>query len=99
VDVGPFSWRPEDQIGFQVAYGRVSPLLTQVQQLQAELGMPLSNSAPGMETNETILEASYHIQLYPGLYVMPDLQYIIRPSAANTYPNAWVAGFRLSATF
>jgi porin len=99
VDVGPFSWRPEDQIGFQVAYGRVSPFLTQVQQLQAELGMPLSNGAPGVETNETILEANYHIKLYPGLYIMPDLQYIIRPSAANTYPNAWVAGFRISATF
>jgi porin len=99
VDVGPFSWRPEDQIGFQVAYGRVSPFLTQVQQLQAELGMLLSNGAPGVEINETILEANYHIKLHPGLYVMPDQQYIIRPSAANTYPNAWVAGFRISATF
>ena len=35
----------------------------------------------------------------PGLYLMPDLQYIIRPSAASTYPNAWVAGFRISAMF
>jgi phage terminase large subunit-like protein len=43
------------------------------------------------------LEANYHIKLYPGLYLMPDLQYIIRPSAASTYPNAWVAGFRISA--
>jgi porin len=99
VDVGPLSWRPADQFGFEVAYGRVSPFLTQVQQLQVELGMPLSNSAPGVQTNETILEANYHIKLHPGLYVMPDLQYIIRPSAANRYPNAWVAGFRISAVF
>jgi carbohydrate-selective porin OprB len=91
MDVGPLSWRPEDQVGFQVAYGRVSPFLTQVQQLQAELGMPFSNSAPGVESNEIILEA--------GFYIMPDLQYIIRPSAASTYPNAWVAGFRISAAF
>ena len=55
--------------------------------------MPLSNGAPGVETNEIILEANYHINLHPGLYIMPDLQYIIRPSAASTYPNAWVAGF------
>lgn len=99
VDVGPFSRRPEDQVGFEVAYARVSPFLTQVQQLQAELAMPLSNGAPGVETNETILEANYHIKLYPGLYLMPDLQYIVRPSAAARYPNAWVAGFRVSATF
>ena len=99
MDVGPLSWRPEDQVGFQVAYGRVSPFLTQVQQLQAELGMPFSNGAPGVETNEIILEANYHINLHPGLYIMPDLQYIIRPSAASTYPNAWVAGFRISAAF
>ena len=99
VYVGPLSRRPEDQVGFEVAYGRVSPFLTQVQQLQAELGMPLTNRAPGVETNETILEANYHFKLYPGVYLMPDLQYIIRPSAANTYPNAWVAGFRISATF
>jgi carbohydrate-selective porin OprB len=26
-----------------------------------------------VETNETILEANYHINLGPGLYVMPDL--------------------------
>ena len=99
VDVGPLPWRPEDQVGFEVAYGRVSPFLTQVQQLQAQLGLPLSNGAPSVETNEIILEANYHIKLYPGLYLMPDLQYIIRPSAASTYPNAWVAGFRISAMF
>ena len=99
VEVGPLPWRPEDQVGFEVAYGRVSPFLTQVQQLQARLGLPLSNGAPGVETNEIILEANYHIKLYPSLYLMPDLQYIIRPSAASTYPNAWVAGFRASAVF
>lgn len=99
VDVGPLPWRPGDQVGFEAAYGRVSPVLTQVQQLQFGLGLPLSNGAPGVETDEIILEANYHIKLYPGLYVMPDLQYVIRPSAASTFPNAWVAGFRVSAVF
>ena len=99
VDVGPFSRRPEDQVGIEVAYGRVSPFLTQVQQLQAELSLPLRNGAPGVETHEIILEANYHIKLYPGFYFMPDLQYIIRPSGARTYPNAWVAGFGINAMF
>jgi len=98
VDVGPLPWRPQDQVGFEAAYGRVSPFLTQLQQLQSALGLPLSNGAPGVETDEIILEANYHIALYPGLYLMPDLQYIIRPSGASTFPNAWVAGFRISAT-
>jgi carbohydrate-selective porin OprB len=59
----------------------------------------LSNDAPGVENSEIILEGNYHIKLYPGLYLMPDLQYIIRPSAASRYPNAWVAGFRVNAIF
>ena len=99
LDVGLLPWRPNEQAGFEIAYGRVSPVLTKVQQLQTQLGLPLSNAAPGVETYEIILEANYHINLYPGLYVMPDLQYIIRPSAASTYPNAWVAGFRVNALF
>jgi len=91
--------RPDDRAGFELAYVRVSPYLTQVQQLQASLGLPLSNAAPGVETDEIILEANYNIDIRPGLNIMPDLQYIIRPSAAGTYPNAWVAGFRVSAQF
>jgi carbohydrate-selective porin OprB len=73
--------------------------LTKVEQLQMQLGLPFSNAAPGVETYEIILEANYHINLSPGLYLMPDLQYIVRPSAASTYPNAWVVGFRLNALF
>jgi porin len=99
VDVGLLPRRPEDQVGFEVAYGRVSPLLTQVQQLQTQLGLPLSNGAPGVESTEIILEANYHVKLCPGLYIMPDLQYIVRPSGTGTYPNAWVTGFRVSAVF
>jgi porin len=91
--------RPDDRAGFEFAYGRVSPFLTQVQQVQAALGLPLSNGAPGVATHEIIVEANYNIKLYRGLYLMPDLQYVIRPSAASTYPNAWVAGFRVTAQF
>jgi porin len=96
---GLLPWRPDDRAGFEIVYARVSPFLTQVQQLQALLGLPLSNAAPSVEINEIILEADYGIKLYEGLYLMPDLQYIIRPSATGTYPNAWVAGFRVTALF
>jgi porin len=99
VDKGPLPWRPDDRAGFEVAYGRVSPFLTRVQTLQAALGLPFSNSAPGVETYEIILEANYNIKLYPGIYLMPDAQYVIRPSAASTYPNALVVGFRVNAIF
>jgi porin len=80
---GLISCRPDDRAGFEFAYGRVSPSLTQVQQEQEALGLPLSNSAPGVETHEIILEANYNI----------------RPSGASTYPNAWLAGFRVTAQF
>jgi hypothetical protein len=43
----------------------VSQFLTQVQQLQAEFDLPLSNGAPGVETHEIILEANYHIKALP----------------------------------
>ena len=99
LDKAPFPSRPDDRAGFQVAYGRVSPELTDVQQLQTSLGLPLSNGAPGVETSEWVLEANYDIKLYRGLHVMPDLQYIIRPSGAETYPNALVAGFQIKADF
>jgi porin len=99
IDRGLLPLRPNDRAGFEVAYGRVSPALSQVQQLQASLNTPLSNAVPGVETYEIILEANYNIELYQGLYFMPDVQYIIRPSAAGTYPNAWVTGFRVSARF
>jgi carbohydrate-selective porin OprB len=45
------------------------------------------------------LEANYNIKLHPGIYLMPDVQYVIRPSAASTYPNALVVGFRVNAIF
>ena len=65
VDVGPLPWRPKDQVGFEVAYGRVSPFLTQVQQLQARLGSPLSYGAPSIETSEALLEANYRDKALP----------------------------------
>ncbi len=99
VDNGPFPGRPDDYVGFEVTYARVSPYLTDVQELQTALALPLSNSAPGVETYEWVLELDYRMKLYPGLYLMPDLQYVIRPSAASTYPNAWVAGFKITAMF
>jgi hypothetical protein len=43
---------------------RVSPVLTQVQQLQAELGLPLSNGAPGVENSEIILEGNARFAIY-----------------------------------
>jgi porin len=99
LDSGLLPWRPNDRAGFEIAYGRVSPDLTLVQQLQASLSMPLSNAAPGVEAYEIILEANYNIKLHEGVYFMPDVQYVVRPSGASTYPNAWVAGFRVSALF
>jgi porin len=99
IERGLLPWRPDDRAGFEFAYGRISNALSQVQELQASLGLPLSNTAPGVETYELVLEANYNIKLYQGLYFMPDVQYIVQPSGARTYPNAWVTGFRVSELF
>jgi carbohydrate-selective porin OprB len=91
LDVGLLPWRPDEQAGFEIAYGRVSPVLAKVQQLQTQLGLPLSNVAPGVETYEIILEANYHINLYPGLYVMPDNILSGQAPRAPTPTHGWRA--------
>ena len=47
-------------------------------------------------TAETVLEANYQITVTRWLSVMPDLQYIIRPSGSSAISNAFVLGVQLA---
>lgn len=99
LDKGLIPGRPNDRAGLSFTYGRVGTSLTDVQQLQSSMGFALSNGAPGVQTDEMVLEANYNIAAYPGLHVMPDLQYVIRPDGTNTYPDALVLGLQVNAKF
>ena len=73
--------------------------LGKVQAEEQELGLPISNQATGIQTNEMILEANYNIHVYRGVDFRPDFQYIVRPNAQATIRNAIVLGFKASVEF
>jgi porin len=49
--------------------------------------------------HETVIEASYRIQLNEHLYLQPDVQYILYPGGFGAHPNALVSGLRFDVTF
>ncbi len=91
--------RPEDGFALLFSYFTISGPLGKVQAEQLELGLPISNNATGVQTNEMVLEANYNIHVYRGVDFRPDLQYIIRPNAQANIHNAVVLGFKASVEF
>lgn len=95
----PLAGRPRDNIGVVVAWAKISEPLAETQSLQEAEGLPLADDAVGVQSRETIAEARYEIALSKGLTITPDVQYIIRPGAAQTYPNATVVGLQVKADY
>ncbi len=54
--------------------------------------------APGY-SQETVIEATYRIQIAPWNTIQPDFQYFINPSAQRGSRNAFVSGIRSAITF
>jgi porin len=96
---GFWSARPEDGFAFLFSYFAISGPLGKVQAEQQELGLPISNSASGVQTNEMVLEANYNIHAYRGVDFRPDVQYIIRPNAQSNIHNAFVLACKASVEF
>jgi porin len=57
------------------------------------------NGAVVHSGHETVIEASYRIQLNDHLYLQPDLQCILHPGAFGEHPNTLVGGLRFDFTF
>lgn len=53
----------------------------------------------GRPTVETVLEASYIVQLTDNLQIQPDVQWVIQPGGTGDIPNALVIGFQVGLTF
>jgi len=81
--------RPLDVAGIAIARSGVSNQYSDSQVLQG---------SPG-STSETVIEATYKVQLAPWWSIQPDLQYIIKPSGVVGSQNAFVAGIRTSIAF
>jgi porin len=96
LDQGLIPSRPDDSAGLIVAYARVSDSLAATQRLQSAAGLPLASDAPGVQSSEVIVEGRYSVAVAPGVTVMPDVQYLVRPSAAAKRRNATALALRLS---
>ena len=57
------------------------------------------NSSVIHSGHETVIEASYRIQLNEHLYLQPDIQYILHPGAFGDHSNAFVSGLRFDIAF
>jgi porin len=78
-----------DVAGIAVARSGISK---QYSASQVEQGGPRSSS-------ETIIEATYKVQVTPWASVQPDLQYVINPSGVDGSRNAFVYGIRATIAF
>jgi porin len=81
--------RPEDWVLFGSYFGTISRDFA-AEQESAGLGDP---------TYEWVLEWDYRAQLTPWLYVMPGVQYVIRPGGTGGISNALVIGAEIGVTF
>ena len=104
--------RPGDVFNLLVGHGGVSDRLTAAQRAAAASGQPLPTGfptlagsfgaaavAPGIQTSHDFVEVNYGFKLRPGLTVTPDLQYLWRPGATRSVPDALVVAGRFEVNF
>jgi len=104
--------RPGDTVEALVSHGTISGRVTAAQRLaQARdeplpAGFPLSPGSfaaaavpPGVQTGEWIVEANYGFKVRPGVTLVPDVQFVGRPAAVKTIPDALVLAGRLEVNF
>lgn len=95
--------RPQDTFGFNWNWFAVSSALTRTQELEQALGLPLTGGGLGpayaIQTTEQTLELMYTAQVYTGVALMPDLQYIIHPGGTTANRNSLVLGLRTNVLF
>jgi porin len=80
----PFAGRPDDAVGFAVAYGRTGDLYRTVQSL---VGIPAASA-------ETSYELTYRAPVTGWLALVPSVQFVSHPGADLSMSDAWVVGLR-----
>ncbi len=102
LDQGFWKARPKDLVGVAFNYLQVSNALTRTEELQQELGLPITgngaqfydDSTPGIQSHTMDIEANYQIHVMRGVTFAPDFQYFIRPNAQTNLHNAALLGFK-----
>ena len=80
---GPLG-RPDDQLGFAVAYARIG---SAARALDADTARLAGSSYP-IRSGETALELTYRFQLAGWWQLQPDFQYVFNPGGGIPNPNA-----------
>lgn len=109
---GIVSGRPNDTVEFLVSHGSVSGRVTAAQRLAEAAGRPLpagfpaapgsfaaAATPPGVQTGEWIVEANYGFKALPGVTLVPDVQFVGRPAATRSVPDALVLAGRVEVNF
>lgn len=102
---GPLPFRPDDRVGFGLAYAALSPELSAAdEEVIAITGKPMP-----VRDYEAAIELTYRWKLASKWFLQPDLQYIIHPggnipnptnsAGTSPIPNALVLGMRTSMRF
>lgn len=86
---GMLASRPDDWVLFGSYFGTMSRRFA-AEQEAGGIGNP---------TYEWVLEWDYRAQVTPWLYVMPSVQYVIRPAGTGNIPNSLVIGAEIGVTF
>jgi porin len=86
--------RPRDFAGWGLAYGSFSRDLRRAEEMQA-----LAASVANVQDWEMTLEFTYGCTVRPGLFIQPDIQYLINPGGNKTIPNAFAVGVNVVLNF
>ena len=92
---GPFAARPDDRLGFAIGRDRVSGRVASVERAINSAGL---GPVP-VQGYEYITELNYQFQLWHGLALMPNVQYIRHPGGTSANHDATVWGLRVVAKF
>jgi porin len=92
---GPFAARPDDRLGLAIGRDRVSGRVASAQRLLNAAG---AGPVP-VQGYEYIAELNYQFQLWHGLALMPNVQYIRHPGGSNANRDATVFGLRTVVKF
>ncbi|MEP7187150.1 MAG: carbohydrate porin [Rhodanobacter sp.] len=91
----PFAGRPRDRVGLLLSRAHVSDRAADRVRV-ANVGAAAPLQVPG---NEYTAELNYKLAVLPGVYLMPNVQYIRHPGGSEDHRNATVLGMRVAASF
>jgi porin len=99
IDAGFWAARPKDSVAVLVTYVDISHRLRQVETVEEDLSLPISNGATGPQSHEAVFEANYKAVIYRGVSVQPDFQYVFQPNGQANIHDAAVFGARINLEF